>query len=238
MGANLVTQVLAHWTHVSDRAFRVLTRMAVTALDKPKDGKPANIYHGGRELLAMSLRSGKGSMDTRYRSVKRAVAELSEAGAIQHLRSGWAGQNAVYRLTLGGTQAANADDSDPDEMGGLIDPPVGGFSDPPKGGPVNVNEGGLSSPPKEHEDEILELAEEKVGLSKTASHPPRVAAPGEPAPVIPLFPGTANAPDEPPYRSPPVISRWRNRPDPTAEASARRRKAEAEYQARLAEETS
>jgi hypothetical protein len=173
MGANLVTQVLAHWTHVSDRAFRVLVRMAVTALDKPKDGKPANIYHGGRELLAMSLRSEKGSLDTRHRSVKRAVAELSEAGAIQHLRSGWAGQNAVYRLTLGGTQAA-IDDSEPDEMGGLIDPPVGGLTSPPKGGPVNVNEGGLSSPPKEHEDEILELAEEKAGVDpSTTSHPSR-----------------------------------------------------------------
>jgi hypothetical protein len=72
----------------------------------------------------------------------------------------------------------------------------------------------------------------------TTSHPLRATEPSEPAPVIPLFPGTANAPDEPPYRSPPVISRWRNRPDPTTEASARRRKAEAEYQARLAEETS
>lgn len=232
MGANLVTQVLAQWTHLSDRAFRVLVRMAVTALDKPKDGKPANIYHGGRELLAMSLRSEKGSTGTRYRSVKRAVAELSEAGAIQHLRSGWAGQNAVYRLTLGNAQAVE-DDSEPEEMGGLIDPPVGGLTSPPSGGPVNVNEGGLSGPPKEHKDERLELAEEKsvVALS-TTSHPPRVAAPGEPAPVIPLFPGTANAPDELPYRPPP---RWSTRgADTIAEAAERRRQAREAHQARLA----
>lgn len=175
MGASLVAQVLARWTHVSDRAFRVLVRMAVTALDKPKDGKPANIYHGGRELLAMALRTDGGSADTRYRAVKRAVAELSEAGAIQHIQSGWAGRNAVYRLTLGATDSVADDDPEADGMGGLIDPPEGGLFDPPNGGPVNDNKGGGSSPPKEHEDqEDMERAEEKAGVDpSTTSHPPR-----------------------------------------------------------------
>jgi hypothetical protein len=156
--------------------------MANTALDKPKDGRPAHIYHGGRELLAMSLRSDKGSMDTRYRAVKRAVAELSEAGAIKHLRSGWAGQNAVYRLTLGSTDAVDDDDS-PDVMGGLIGPPVGGLTDPPNGGPVNAHKGGSTGPPKEHEDEILELQEEKSEVElTTTSHPPR--ATGNVIPIL------------------------------------------------------
>src|SRR4051812_49097393 len=84
MGATLVTQVLAHWSHVSDRAFRVLVRMAVTALDKPQNGNPANIYRGGRELLAMSLRNKGGTDRTRFRSVAEAVAELTDAGAIEH----------------------------------------------------------------------------------------------------------------------------------------------------------
>ena len=35
MGARLMTLVLMRWTHVSDRAFRVLSRMATTALDEP-----------------------------------------------------------------------------------------------------------------------------------------------------------------------------------------------------------
>jgi hypothetical protein len=49
-----------------------------------------------------------------------------------------------------------------------------------------------------------------------------------------LFAGVTG---EAPYRSPPsIVSRWRNRPDPFAESSLRRRQAEAEHQARLAEE--
>src|SRR5947207_15797767 len=56
VGAALMTYVLMRWTHVSDGAFRVLTRMAVTALDEPSNGNPAEMYFAGRELLAMSLR--------------------------------------------------------------------------------------------------------------------------------------------------------------------------------------
>jgi hypothetical protein len=142
MGANLVTQVLAHWTHVSDRAFRVLVRMAVTALDNSTPKQPAGIYRAGRDLLAMSLRS-EGNTATRYRSVKRAVAELTEAGAIEHLATGWAGQNAVYRLTLDRSNSTTGTDL----MGGSYDPPEGGPTDPPMGG-RNATEWGVSATPQ------------------------------------------------------------------------------------------
>lgn len=228
MGANLVTQVLAHWTHVSDRAFRVLVRMAVTALDSPSKGQSAGIYHGGRELLAMSLRSEKGSAETRYRAVKRAIAELTEAGAIEHLATGWAGQNAVYRLTLKRSESP----PDADEMGGLIGPPKGGPTSPPMGGPSGPKRGASEAPPRNHEEPIEERSEEEEAEVSTTSHPPRANQPSEPAPVVELFPGVTG---EAPYRSPPsIVSRWRNRPDPFAEAAERRRKAEADHRARLA----
>jgi hypothetical protein len=84
-------------------------------------------------------------------------------------------------------------------------------------------------------DRRSEKTEEEVS-SQTASHPPRDAAPSDPpAVVVELFEGVTG---EAPYRSPPVISRWRNRPDPFAEAAERRRKAEADHRTRLAEETS
>lgn len=173
MGANLVAQVLAHWTHVSDRAFRVLVRMAVTALDKEMNGNPPNIYHAGRELLAMSLRSDKGTADTRYRAVKRAVAELTEAGAIEHLATGWAGQNAVYRLTLQRTKTISAKDPEIPEMGGPTSPPLGGPTSPPMGGLCTLTRGAPEAPPRSSEELQEELAEEKHGSSETASHPPR-----------------------------------------------------------------
>jgi hypothetical protein len=173
MGASLVVQVLASWSHLSDRAFRVLVRMAVTALDKPQNGQPANIYRAGRDLLAMTLRS-EGSAETRYRAVKRAVAELTEAGAIEHVKTGWAGQNAVYRLTL--------DRSKPIRMGGCNDHPMGGPTDPPMGGRSATEWGVAGTPPRNQEDLEEERAEEEVALPRTTSHPPRATAPN----VVPL----------------------------------------------------
>lgn len=161
MGAELVGQVLAHWTHVSDRAFRVLVRMALTALDKPNKGRPAAVYHGGRELLAMSLRSEKGTNETRYRAVKRALSELAEAGAIQHLQAGWSGQNSVYRITV-----------ERRSMGGPTSPPVGGPTSPPKGGPLGPEKGGPTSPPKEPRGTNRGAREEQVVDLQTPSHPP------------------------------------------------------------------
>lgn len=176
MGAHLVSEALARWTHVSDRAFRVLVRMALTALDNPSKGRPAAVYNGGRELLAMSLRSDKGTPQTRYRAVKRALAELSEAGAIQHLHSGWAGQNAVYRLTLGGARAVDGDPSEPERMGGPTSPPEGGQISPPMGGPSGTERGVSKTPPRNQEEPLDERGEEEVVDVETGSHPPRATA--------------------------------------------------------------
>jgi hypothetical protein len=209
MGAHLVTQALAHWTHLSDRAFRVLVRMAVTALDKPQNGNPANIYRGGRELLAMSLRSDKGTERTRNRAVAKAVAELTEAGAIEHIVTGWAGQNAAYRLTLtrvravAGTRSEDAgmggstdhplDDPPEERMGGLRDHPVGGPTDHPMGGLCGTKRVVSETTPRSKRSYLEELDEEEGVELRTTSHPPRaVDAAEEPANVVvELFPGAS-----------------------------------------------
>lgn len=175
MGAELVSLALAHWTHVSDRAFRVLMRMSLTALDRPNSGRPAAVYHGGRELLAMSLRSEKGTMETRYRAVKRALAELADEGAIEHLKMGWSGQNSVYRLSL-----------ERRAMGGPTSPPLGGPTSPPKGGSLGAEKGGPTSPPKEPRGTSSSGAsEEEVVDPRTTAHPPH-ATESEPRNVIPF----------------------------------------------------
>ena len=178
MGAGLVALVLTHWTHVSDPAFRVLVRMSLTALDKPQNGHEPKIYRGGRELLAMSLRSDKGSEQTRFRAVRKALAELSEAGAIQHLQLGWAGQRSVYRLTL-----------DRVEKEGSTAPPVGGPTHPPKEGADVSKRRGLQTPPRSYEESLGELDQEESRDLETASHPPRASreAPKN-AKVISLYP--------------------------------------------------
>jgi hypothetical protein len=179
MGAELVSLALAHWTHVSDRAFRVLMRMALTAMDKPAKGRPAAVYHGGRELLAMTLRSDKGTAETRYRAVKRALAELADEGAIQHLQTGWAGQRAVYRLTLERTR-----------KGGPTSPPEGGPSGPPMGGPWGTEWGASEAPPRNHEEPLEERDEEEAVDVETARHPPRATA----ANVIPISSAASKRP--------------------------------------------
>lgn len=227
MGASLVAEVLARWTHVSDRAFRVLVRMALTALDNPKPGQPAGIYRGGRDLLAMSLRSEKGTAETRYRAVKRALSELSEAGAIQHVQSGWAGRNAVYRLTLGASRSIDEHDSNEPGMGGQISPPEGGPTSPPSGGSIRAERGVPETPRRNQEEPVLQELREEEGVEvDLTSHRSRANGPPESGSVIHLFP-------KPPNRPP--LRRGSGRAAEALEAAAaRRRAAEAEHRARLA----
>jgi hypothetical protein len=244
MGAQMVAQVLACWTDVSDRAFRVLVRMALTALDKPQNGHSAGIYRGGRDLLALSLRSD-GSDETKYRAVKRAIAELTEVGAIEHIATGWAGQNAVYRLTLSRRKADTGINeeggfSDPPftdvtkgGKGGPNDPPEGGFSDPPMGGQSVPERGVPATPPRNQEEVIRELEEENGVGQIRSSHRSRATPPDEKtAPVIQLFQTSTDPPPPPPSPA------WRSRRDRAADAinesSARIAARRAENQARLA----
>lgn len=118
MGASLVAHVFSGWTHLNDTSFRILARMALTALDKPKAGRPADHYFGGRELLAMALRRPwppwpgddapvevqKACIKARatiYRDVRAAIAELVKQGAIERIGDdARTGRNQVYRLRL------------------------------------------------------------------------------------------------------------------------------------------
>jgi hypothetical protein len=221
MGANLVTQVLAHWTNLSDRAFRVLVRMAVTALDTPSKGRPAAVYHGGRELLAMSLRGDGGTIRTRYRTVAKAVAELTEAGAIDHLATGWAGQNAVYKLTLDRAHSTGDGEARDDEMGGPSAHPM----DVPTGHPMGVRSDTewmcAEYTPRNQEEPLKERDEEEVVDVPTTSHPPRDDLPPEDPTgvVVEMFPKKS-------------LSRTRRSTAEIEAASARRAAARAEHQAR------
>jgi hypothetical protein len=56
MGAQLAKIVSTRWAGLPGREFKVLNRMALTALDhsSPK-GRPASVYFGGWEALAQAL---------------------------------------------------------------------------------------------------------------------------------------------------------------------------------------
>jgi hypothetical protein len=227
MGATLVTEVLARWTHVSDRAFRVLVRMAVTALDEPNKDTPAAVYFGGRELLAMTLRSDKGSPASRYRVVARVCAELVKLGAIERADAGRAGHNAVYRLTLDSARAIDDDRSTQPTQGGQFSHPQGGQISHPQGGQIGPSRVANLATPRNQEEPLEELLEETRGDLQTASHPSRAHTdePKPPSVVVEIFPGAS--------KRPPVGGRrWSDAAmEAVADASARRAAAVAAHRA-------
>lgn len=112
MGARLVGEVLSHWCHLSDRAFRVLVRMSHSALDEATGDEPAAHYDGGWPKLAATLgRAVPGGDDedskkARRRAaetVRRAVAEIVTEGAAVRTTQARPGHRQVYRLTLSPT---------------------------------------------------------------------------------------------------------------------------------------
>lgn len=171
MGARLVTLVLARWTHVSDRGFRLLVRMAHTALDEPgAGGAPAGVYFGGRELLALTLRAQGGSPRTRYRDVRAVLTELLDAGAVERISDGRPGSRSAYRLTLNEARAIDTSPVDNSVDGrtveGEIAPTMEVQIAPPRRGSEHLNGGGLSTPLSVR-GTTEELSEERRGSTTT-----------------------------------------------------------------------
>lgn len=131
MGALLVGKVLARWTSAPDNAFRVLVQMAMTALDAPSRDMPAGLYFGGHEPLKAMLRSdGKATADSRERTVRRALADLADMGAIERTNKARSGMRQVYRLTL--DNEVRPLERKPNRRFAIDEPPVDNFigSDP------------------------------------------------------------------------------------------------------------
>jgi hypothetical protein len=106
-----VTLVLMRWAQLGDAEFRLLVRMAHTALDERSGGNPAATYFGGHELLAATMRTDGGSASTVLRRVRKAITNLTAAGAIERVGAARSGNNQVYRLTLEAIQRIGSDES-------------------------------------------------------------------------------------------------------------------------------
>lgn len=113
MGSRLVREVSDHWGHLAGAPYKVLLRMALSALDSPgKDGRPAEVYWKGWADLAIGLgRKPPDEMDAspeaeRQRKwmkdeVRRATSALVRAGAVQRaVDNPGRGTRQVWKLTL------------------------------------------------------------------------------------------------------------------------------------------
>ncbi|MFF0721321.1 hypothetical protein [Micromonospora sp. NPDC003816] len=167
MGARLVSLVLARWAHLPDRAFRVVVKMAHTALDEATDKVPAGLYFGGREALADILRNERGGKrESVLRNVRFAIEEAIAAGAIKRQSKGRVGSHAVYRMTLDGPRSIDKPlmYSSPDDgsQGESSVPPQEECHVPPEGESSVPPRGNATFPPRNH-DEPGEEPREEVG---------------------------------------------------------------------------
>lgn len=163
MGIKLVGLVLTRWAaHVSDRAFRVLTRMAATALDEPSKDTPASLYFGGRELLASALNSERnGTPESALRTVKRAIAELIDVGAIRRTNKAYAGVNQVYELRLWDAIRIDGRAVDNSAKGDTSGTPEGDSTGTPVGDTSGPKWGTPRVPPRNKEEPLEERYEDE-----------------------------------------------------------------------------
>ena len=112
MGATLAKIVSTRWAALPGREFKVLTRMALTALDQPSPkGRPASVYYDGWEPLAQALNREVPADDgtpetTRIRhhqcnEVARVTSALIRRGAVkQPVDKARRGHQQSWILTL------------------------------------------------------------------------------------------------------------------------------------------
>lgn len=160
MGARLVSLALARWSHVSDRAFRVLVRMALTALDDPTPGSGAGLYFAGQDLLAMTLRNCGGKRESVLRSVRLAIDELIDEGAIERTKAGRSGQNAVFHLTIAGPRRIDRPDFTADRQAESAVPPQAESSVPPEAESAVPDRRNPAFLPRNQEEPVEERVQE------------------------------------------------------------------------------
>lgn len=158
MGIQLVGVVLVRWApHLSDRAFRVLVRMAATAMDRSNGQAPAGVYFGGHDLLAMTLRRERrgGTDETGLKLVQRAIAELIQLGAVERTSASRSGRRANYTLRL-----------DAEIVGDSSGPPLGDSGGPPQiplGDSSGTKWGTPVVPPRNNEEQPKDKENTKEG---------------------------------------------------------------------------
>jgi hypothetical protein len=112
MGIQLANVVSVTWAHLPERQYKILMRMALTALDSPNErGQPPRVFWGGWEPLSLALARDVPDEDDprdeaqkRRRRLCREVSEITSAlvsaGAIKPQEWARKGHQQTWKLTL------------------------------------------------------------------------------------------------------------------------------------------
>lgn len=103
MGVEIVKAAVIYGKSLSGNAYKVLVCMSLSALDKPSNGRPASLYWGGWDALALALgfehaeRGGVG-----HNAVARAIRELKKERHISPMVDAGRGTRQSYMVHPGG----------------------------------------------------------------------------------------------------------------------------------------
>lgn len=166
MGSDLARIVILRYTWLPGNSFKALAHMALRALDKPTDDRPARLFWG-RNGLAVALGHEVDSSTGRERistaaetAVKRALRPLIASGAITGLHDARTGTSQTYRLDISveGSdlhrrmwEARSRSKTDPqtqDRSGSKSDPPWGSKTDPNSGPKTDRESRSKTDPPR------------------------------------------------------------------------------------------
>lgn len=154
---------------LSGNAYKVLIVMALQALDRPKEGRPAGLYFGGWGALQTALGYDEigGPKSAGHTAVKRAVRELRDGCHITPMVTAARGNRQSYLVHPGGLgKGVATDPQSPEERGSLSDP---------KRGSDQTLKGGQICPERGSEQTLLGRTEEGRGLTQdiSPSHVPQ-----------------------------------------------------------------
>lgn len=104
MGVEIVKAATVYGRSLSGNAYKVLITMSLTALDKPKDGRPASLYFAGWGPLknALGYSDTDGVKSAAHTAVKRAVRELTDNKHITPMVTAVRGTRQSYMVHPGG----------------------------------------------------------------------------------------------------------------------------------------
>ena len=103
VGVEIVKASIVYGSRLSGNAYKVLVAMAMSALDKPSNGRPASLYWGGWDGLAVCLgHDGAERNSQGHKAVKRAIKELREGLHISPMHDAHRGVAQTYMVHPGG----------------------------------------------------------------------------------------------------------------------------------------